>query len=154
MDHVLTPFPFVGKLSIRVIERSSALHFVIHPFPTIFPSFFVVERSKSISHMIFFITLITASTVLLSHIIPMSITIVFYVGVPGRKLWIPESIEIWLFIHFQGKTNTRFLFVLEWNIWPLIDILFAWIGSVCSSIFELVNLARFNSFIRVIFGDI
>ena len=69
MQLIVFPLTFVGYVSIYIVKCSSTFHSVPTPLASISASFIIVERSKSLSHVIFLITFIPSFRVKLSYIL-------------------------------------------------------------------------------------
>ena len=68
IQSILLPLALVCDLSTSVVEHSSSLHPVLHPFSTIFPALVIVESSEAMTKLTHFISFITSLLQNLTHV--------------------------------------------------------------------------------------
>jgi hypothetical protein len=65
---VLLPLPLVCDLSTGVVEHSSALHPILHPFATVLPALVIVESSEAMTKLTHLIPFIPSLLQSLTHV--------------------------------------------------------------------------------------
>jgi hypothetical protein len=80
IESVLLPLALVCDLSTGVVEHSSALHPILHPFSTVFATLVVVESSKAVTKLAHLKPLISSLLEGLTHVL----RVVFITSFFGR----------------------------------------------------------------------